>query len=115
MLQAFYIDVAKVDRDVAHVAMVIHVCFKCMFQMFYLFQMYVASILFRCCKSRPGCCIYMQVFQVFSYVCCKCFIWMFAMAIDVFSSFFWYFASVADVCCKCSLLQKLFLEAVKMG
>jgi hypothetical protein len=36
-LQVFYIDVPKVDRDVvkvdryvAHVAMAIHVCFKCM-------------------------------------------------------------------------------------
>jgi len=37
MLQVFYIDVAKIDRDVAHVAMTIHVCFKCMFQMFHLF------------------------------------------------------------------------------
>jgi hypothetical protein len=33
-----YIDVAKVDRDVAHVVMVIHICFKCMSQMFHLFQ-----------------------------------------------------------------------------
>jgi hypothetical protein len=40
----FYIDVAKVDRDVAHIPMVIHVCFKCMFQMFYLYQTYVASV-----------------------------------------------------------------------
>jgi hypothetical protein len=32
----FYLDVAKVDRDVAHVAIVIHVCFMCSFQMFYL-------------------------------------------------------------------------------
>jgi hypothetical protein len=40
----FYIDVVKVDRDVAHVAMAIHICFKCMFPMFYLFQTYVASI-----------------------------------------------------------------------
>jgi hypothetical protein len=32
-----YIDVAKVDRDVAHVTMVIHVYFKCMFQIFQLF------------------------------------------------------------------------------
>jgi hypothetical protein len=31
MLQAFYIDVAKVDLDVAHVAIAIHICFKCMF------------------------------------------------------------------------------------
>ena len=39
-----YIDVAKVDRDVAHVGMAIHVCFKCMFQMFHLVQTYVASV-----------------------------------------------------------------------
>jgi hypothetical protein len=32
MLQVFYIDVTKVDRDVANVARAIHVCFKCMFQ-----------------------------------------------------------------------------------
>ena len=51
MLQVFRIgvakvdcDVAKVDQDVVHVAMAIHVCFKCMFQMFYLFQTYVASV-----------------------------------------------------------------------
>jgi hypothetical protein len=29
-----YIDVAKVDRDVAHVVMAIYVCLKCMFQIF---------------------------------------------------------------------------------
>jgi hypothetical protein len=38
MFQVFYIGVAKVDQDVAHVAMATHVCFKCMFQMFHLFQ-----------------------------------------------------------------------------
>ena len=31
MLQVLYIDVAKVDRDVAHVVIAIHVYFKCMF------------------------------------------------------------------------------------
>ena len=31
VLQVFYIDVAKEDRDAAYVAMTIHVCFKCMF------------------------------------------------------------------------------------
>jgi hypothetical protein len=51
MLQVFYMDVIKVDRDVAYVAMAIHVCFKCMFQMFYLF----------------------------SDICCKCFIWILYM------------------------------------
>jgi hypothetical protein len=40
------IDVAKIDRDVAHVAMVAHVCCKRPFQMFHLlFQMYIASVL----------------------------------------------------------------------
>jgi hypothetical protein len=37
-------DVTKVDRDVTHVAIAIHIRFKCMFQMFHLYQMYVASI-----------------------------------------------------------------------
>jgi hypothetical protein len=71
-----YINGAKVDRDVVYVVMAIHACFKCMFQMFHLFQMNVASVLSRRCKSRSRCCIYMHVanicfkcFQVFSYVC----------------------------------------------
>jgi hypothetical protein len=53
MLQVFRIGVAKVDRDVAkvdrnvtHVAMAMHICFKCMFQMFRLYQTYVASVFF---------------------------------------------------------------------
>jgi hypothetical protein len=49
MFLLFYLDVANVDRDVTHVAMVIHVCCMCMFQMFKLF----ADV---CCKSRSECC-----------------------------------------------------------
>jgi hypothetical protein len=37
MLQVFHVYVAKVDRDVAYVAMVMHVCCKRLFQMFQLF------------------------------------------------------------------------------
>jgi hypothetical protein len=37
-------DVAKVEWDVAHVAMTIHICFKCMFQIFHLYETYVANI-----------------------------------------------------------------------
>ena len=33
----FRVDVAKVDRDIAHVAMAIHLCGKRMFLMFHLF------------------------------------------------------------------------------
>jgi hypothetical protein len=31
MLQVFYLDIAKLDLDIAYVAMVVHTCFKCMF------------------------------------------------------------------------------------
>jgi hypothetical protein len=69
MLQVLYIDVAKVDWDVAHVLMAIHVCFRCMFQVFHLFQIYVTSVLSGCYKNRSGYFIYMHVasicFQVF--------------------------------------------------
>jgi hypothetical protein len=37
---------------VAHIAMATHICFKRMFQVFHLFHTYVASVLFRCFKSR---------------------------------------------------------------
>jgi hypothetical protein len=37
MLQGFHMDVAKVDQDVAYVAMDIYVCCKRLFQMFHLF------------------------------------------------------------------------------
>jgi hypothetical protein len=40
----YHIDVAKVDRDIAYVAMAIHVCCKRLFQMFHLFFSNV------CCK-----------------------------------------------------------------
>jgi hypothetical protein len=51
MLQVFYMDVAKVDLDVAYVAVALHVCCPRLFQLFHLF------------------------FDV----CCKCFIWMLHM------------------------------------
>jgi hypothetical protein len=41
----FHTDVAKVDQDVAEVAMVVHVCCKLLFSMFHLsFQTYVATL-----------------------------------------------------------------------
>jgi hypothetical protein len=42
----FHTDVAKIDRDVAHVAIFVHIYCKRPFQMFHLlFQMYLASVL----------------------------------------------------------------------
>jgi hypothetical protein len=44
-LQVFYMDVAKIDRDVTYVTMVVHVCCKLLFPVFYLFfQTYVATM-----------------------------------------------------------------------
>jgi hypothetical protein len=100
MLQVFYIDIAKVDRDVAHVAMVFsNVCPKC----FICFSV--------CCncfiwilQSRSGCCIYIHVASV-CFKCFLCFIRMLHMFCNdytrVFLVFQMYVASVStisDVC-----------------
>jgi hypothetical protein len=45
MLQVFYVDVAKVGRDVAYVTMAIHAGCKRLFQLFQLFQTDVARVL----------------------------------------------------------------------
>jgi hypothetical protein len=58
----FYTDVAKVDRDIAYVAIVVHVCCKLLFPMFHLFFLDV------CCK-----CFYLDVPYV-SHICYKCLI-----------------------------------------
>jgi hypothetical protein len=118
MLQVLYIDVAKVDRDIAHVLMAIHVCFKCMLQMLHLFQTYVASVLSRCCKSRFGCCIYMHVVSI----CFRCFIRMLQEfhldAADVcndFQVFSCVFASISDDCFKCFIYLLLYVVTIASG
>ena len=86
MLQVFYIDVANVDRDVAHVVMLFssacHKCFiyfRCMLQVFYLnvakvdldvayicmLQAYVSSV--------PG--VLIRMFASVSSRCCICLQW----------------------------------------
>jgi hypothetical protein len=41
----FHTDIVKVDQDVAHVTMVVHICCKLLFSMFYLFcSIYVLSV-----------------------------------------------------------------------
>jgi hypothetical protein len=62
----FYMDVAKVYRDVAHVAMAVHVCCKRLFQMFHLF-------LDVCCNIA-----------YVSHISCKCFMWMLHMFLMTF-------------------------------
>jgi hypothetical protein len=100
MLQVFYVDIVKVDRDIAYVAMVVHVCCKLLFPMFHLFSNV-------CCK-----CVYLDVVYV-SHTCCKCFICIlrvFSMVSSVFQMFlkcfirmFQVFNLSSDVCCKCCI------------
>jgi hypothetical protein len=54
MLQVFHLNVAKVDLDVAYVAMTIYACFKRMFQVSHLVQMYIANVSSGRFKSRSG-------------------------------------------------------------
>ena len=65
----FHLDVAKVDLDIAYVAMAIYACCKHMFEVFQVFQTYVLSVSSGCCKNRSGCCIccygHTRMFQVF--------------------------------------------------
>jgi hypothetical protein len=60
MFQLFHTDVAKVDQEAAYVAVVVHMCCKRMFPMFYLFffQTYVASA-------------FIWMFAYVSHICCN--------------------------------------------
>jgi hypothetical protein len=114
----FHVDVAKVDRDVAHVAMAIHVCFKYMFLMFHLFQTCGSSVSSRCCKSRFRCCMYMQVFQVFSYVYFKYFhldVPMFCNGYTHAFKFFLCFASVSNLMLQVFQLFRTYIASVLSG
>jgi len=95
------------------------VCFKCMFQMFHLFQTNVASVLYGCCKSRSRCCIYMHVaslcfkcFKVFHTYVCKRFIWMLHIFAIVFKYFSSVFVGVLDVCFRCFICLLLYVAIV---
>ena len=119
-MQVLYIDVAKVDRDVAHVVMAIHVCFKCMFQMFHLFQTYVASVLSGCCKSTTGCCIYIHacykhMFLSVSYKCLQVFHVYVVYVCNGFQVFSGVFASVSYDCFKCFIYLLLYVVTVASG
>jgi hypothetical protein len=78
MLQVFHLDVAKLDQDVAYVAMVVHVYCKLLFQRFICFFRRMLQVcLSRCCicfhtyvtNILSGCCIWFaMVFKCFSCV-----------------------------------------------
>ena len=78
----FYMDIAKVDRNVAYVAMVVHVCCMLLFSMFNLFfQTYVANV-------------FIWILHMFQTYVASVFIWMLRMFYNDFSCVFGCF-------CKC--------------
>ena len=84
----FRIDVAKIDRDVAYVAMVVHVYCKPLFLMFHLFFRHILQV----CLSDVA---------YVSYICCKRFIWMlhvFAMIFKCFQVFLQLFQTHVSKC-----------------
>jgi hypothetical protein len=52
LFQVFHLDIAKVDLDVAYVAMTKYACCKLMFQVFHVLQTYVANVSFGCFKGK---------------------------------------------------------------
>jgi hypothetical protein len=54
-LQVLYINIVKVDLNVTHIIIAIHVCFKYMFKIFHLFQTNVINVLSECYKSISRC------------------------------------------------------------
>jgi hypothetical protein len=111
MLQVFYIDVAKGDRDVAHVAMVFlsicpkyFICFRHMLQLFHLDITKVNLDVAYTCMLQ----VYVLFSGVFIYMLQVFYLdvaYVFAMATNVcFLVFQTYVASisiVSDICCKC--------------
>ena len=94
--------VAKVDRDIAYVAMVVHVCCKLLFPMFHLF--------------------FQSTLQVCLLVCCICFTHMLQVFyLDVAYVFQWFqvfsgvFASVSDTCFKCFICLQTYVANVLSG
>jgi hypothetical protein len=94
-------DIAKVDRDVAYVAMVVHVCCKGLLPMFHLcFQTYVASVFIWMLHMFHTYVVFVlsggvcKGFQVFSGIFFKCFISILQVCVSNVSI-------VSDICCKC--------------
>jgi hypothetical protein len=97
-----------------------------MFTVFQMFQRYITSVPYWCCKTRSGCCnSYVYMFQVYvlnvlfvSDVCCKCF-YLDITKIDLnvtytcmlhayFSSVSVFYTSVASVSSRCCICLQWF-------
>jgi hypothetical protein len=110
-----YIGVAKVDWDGAYVVKAIHVCFKCMFQMFHLFQhmlqVFYLDVAYTCMLQT----YVFKFFQVFVTYVGKCVIWMLHMFRMVFKCFLGVFASVSNACFDCFICLILYVATITSG
>jgi hypothetical protein len=71
----FYIDVGKLEQDVANVAIVFSsVCTKYFIYFRRIFHMFHLDVAYKCILQA-----YVSSVSVISYVCCKCFIWILYM------------------------------------
>ena len=109
MLQVFQMDVVKVDRDVAYVAMVVHVYCKGLLPMFHL------CFSDACCK-----CVYLDVAYVL-HIRCMCFIWVLHMVAIVskcvacvFLQVFQKHVSSVSTAFRC-MLQLFYLDVSKVN
>jgi len=103
-MQLFYMDVEKVDRDVAYAVSVSEACCKRLLKVFLLFQTYVACVLIlmlhifhtyvtRVCSKYFSCFILFWSTQLFhSYDAVSIFIWQ-VFYLDI--------AYVSHICCNC--------------
>jgi hypothetical protein len=95
-------DITKVDRDVAYVAMICtHMLLVLIPNVSSIFRTYVTIM------------CYLDVAYV-SHICCKCFIWMLCM-FAIVSSIFSYFSSVLDACFKLFICLLLYVVSVASG
>jgi hypothetical protein len=95
--------VAKVDWDVAYVAMVVHICCKLLLPMFHLFfQMHVASV-------------FIWILHMFSHICCKCSIWMLRMFCNGFQVFLDVFTNILDACFMCFICLQMYVSNTASG
>jgi hypothetical protein len=97
-----------------------HIYFKCMFQIFYLYHIYVANIFIKMLHIHACCKRIFQVVSGVSHVCCKCFIWMLHMFAMIFKCFSGIFTNVSHACFKCfirllCLLQLLHRDVSKVN
>jgi hypothetical protein len=81
------IDIAKVDQNVEHVAMTIHIFFKCLRCMFQVFLLDAAKVDLNVAYTF----MLQSYVSSDSYIYCKCFIWMLHMFYNGYTCVFKYF------------------------